>query len=128
MTKFPRSDVRIHSSSQREMDSQLFFMQSKSLPWDINDGHNRALDFQIAVNRLPNSASNSPPFLDSHLSLSCPRKSSQRVWDHTDDTDGLRIPLRVTSKNRFSCCIFGRLFRRVLHQRVVPSPPATRRT
>src|ERR1700722_5650113 len=98
MTRFPGSDVRIHSSSQREMDSQLFFMQSKSLSRDINNGHNCALDFQIAVNRLPNSPSNSPPFLDSHLSLACARKSCQRVWDHTDRTDRLRFPLFVANE------------------------------
>src|ERR1700722_8919925 len=99
MTKFPGSNVRIPSSSQRQMDSQLFFMQSKSLPRDINDGHNRALDFQIAVNRLPNSPSNSPPFLNSHLSLSVPRKSSQQIRNHTDRTDRLRAPLCVANEN-----------------------------
>src|ERR1700722_6318951 len=101
MAQFPGSNVTIHSSSQREMEPQLLFMQSKSLPRDINDGHNRALDFSssvIAVNRRPNGASNSPPFLNSHLSLSCARKSGQRVWDHTDRTDRLRAPLCVANE------------------------------
>src|ERR1700688_1921619 len=101
MAQFPGSNVRIHSSSQREMEPQLLFMQSKSLPRDINDGHNRALDFSsrvITVNRRPNSASNSPPFLNSHLSLSCARKSSRRIGENSDSTDHLRAPLSVANE------------------------------
>ena len=65
---------------------QFVLVQSKSLPRNINDGYNRALDFSgrvIAINRPPDSASNSPPFLNAHLSLACAGKSRQWIGNYT---------------------------------------------